>query len=140
MIVTKSNSIKLASLLLFANGLSAVVFNFSILSIEMLPLEDPSIIEILPEESLATEDQFAQLTSIRNVLSILIGIITLITSWFLLHKKLWAFIAALIISIGSIAFHAYTYIQFSFTNSYSLAISGLILVLLLIGSNEFKKI
>lgn len=78
-----------------------------------------------------------QLTQIITIVS---AILYILVGWFLIKAKRWSYILGLILVILALAEHVLVLSQAGTTRWYGLALSVTILILLIVGRKDFKKI
>lgn len=78
-----------------------------------------------------------QLTQIITIAS---AVLSFLISWFLLKAKRWSYILGLILVILALGVHVLALSQVGETKWYGLALSASILILLIVGRKDFKKV
>jgi mannose/fructose/N-acetylgalactosamine-specific phosphotransferase system component IID len=121
-----STQIKIAAFFFLVGGLLNLVVAVTNLTVPSTSAD--------PESLRGVVNQLTQIISIVSaVLSILVG-------WFLIKAKRWSYILGLVLVILAIIMHGLVLAQVGTTRWYGLALSATILILLIAGRKDFKKI
>lgn len=116
----ESGSLKLASMLLFALGFSKFlggVFNINFYGFNEFP--SAMMVDVLLEGPL--------------------GFFLMLTAWYLLHKKHWAYVSATALALLLSAWLGYLYYSFQSVDYFTSSIVLFALLLLAGGRDEFQK-
>ncbi|MEK7665681.1 MAG: hypothetical protein AAB337_02260 [Patescibacteria group bacterium] len=121
-----STPIKIAAFFFLAGGLLNLVVAVTNLTVSNTSADPESF-----------RDVVNQLTQIITVIS---AVLNILVGWFLIKAKRWSYILGFILVIPALGMHVLALSQVGTTRWYGLALSVAILILLIIGRKDFKKI
>lgn len=121
-----STPIKIAAFFFLAGGLLNLVVAVTNLTVSNTSADPESF-----------RDVVNQLTQIITVIS---AVLNILVGWFLIKAKRWSYILGFILVIPALGMHVLALSQVGTTRWYGLALSVAILILLIIGRKDFKKV
>ena len=121
-----STPIKIAAFFFLVGGLLNLVVAVTNLTVSNTSADPESF-----------RDVVNQLTQIITVIS---AVLNILVGWFLIKAKRWSYILSFILVIPALGMHVLALSQVGTTRWYGLALSVAILILLIIGRKDFKKV
>ncbi len=123
---TISTPIKIAAFFFLVGGLLSLIMAVTNLTVSSTSTDQESLRSIV--------NQLVQIiTIVSAVLSFLVG-------WFLIKAKRWSYILGLVLVILALGMHVLALTQVGTTRWYGLGLSIAILILLIVGRKDFKKV